>query len=219
MAAILSHEQARAFYDRFGARQDSQAFYEDPATADMIAHADFARARAVFEFGCGTGRFAATLLADHLAADCTYLGVDISPTMIGLAEARIDPWREHAQVKGTSGRARLDEADASFDRLVSNYVLDLLGEGDIGLLLAEAHRVLAPDGLLCLAGLTHGRTPLGRVVSWAWKRIHARRPALFGGCRPIRVLDYATPGHWRVRHHTVLTCYGITSEVLVASRL
>ena len=39
MAPILSKEAARDFYDRLGARQDTQAFYEDPATAVLIAHA------------------------------------------------------------------------------------------------------------------------------------------------------------------------------------
>ena len=37
---MLSSDEARAFYDRFGARQDSQAFYEDPATRDLIVHAE-----------------------------------------------------------------------------------------------------------------------------------------------------------------------------------
>ena len=52
----LDLEQARAFYDRFGARQDRQAFYEDA----------FERARGVPEFGCGTGRFAEVLVAERL---------------------------------------------------------------------------------------------------------------------------------------------------------
>jgi hypothetical protein len=60
---MLSHEEARAFYDWFGARQDSQRFYEDPALCDLLGHADFGEARSVFEFGCGTGRFVFTVSA------------------------------------------------------------------------------------------------------------------------------------------------------------
>ena len=59
---MLNREQAKTFYDRLGSRQDSQAFYEDPAIRDLIAEADFETARSIFEFGCGTGRGQTELL-------------------------------------------------------------------------------------------------------------------------------------------------------------
>jgi hypothetical protein len=34
--ATLTHAEARAFYDRFGAKQDAQAFYEGRAVRDLI---------------------------------------------------------------------------------------------------------------------------------------------------------------------------------------
>ena len=45
----------------------------------MIEGADLGRARRVFEFGFGTGRFAAQLF-DHLPADARYVGQDVSAT-------------------------------------------------------------------------------------------------------------------------------------------
>jgi len=72
---MLSHEEARAFYDWLGTRQDSQRLYEDPALADLLAHADFGEARSLFEFGCGTGRLAERLLSDWLPSDCRYQAV------------------------------------------------------------------------------------------------------------------------------------------------
>ncbi|MGE5248130.1 MAG: class I SAM-dependent methyltransferase, partial [Verrucomicrobiota bacterium] len=80
----LSHEEARAFYDRFGAKQDWQRFYEDRAIADLIAHASFGKAGAVLEFGSGTGRLAETLLARHLPPTARYLALDVSGTMVSL---------------------------------------------------------------------------------------------------------------------------------------
>lgn len=64
----LSYSEARRAYDRIGTLQDTQAFYEDETTAELLRHGAFAEARAVFEFGCGTGRFAETLLEEHLGA-------------------------------------------------------------------------------------------------------------------------------------------------------
>jgi SAM-dependent methyltransferase len=218
MARVLTADQAKAFYDRFGARQDGQAFYEDPAADRLVAHADFAEAGAVFEFGCGTGRFAARLLADHLAAGCTYSGVDLSPTMVGLARARLEPWGGRARVRPSDGAMTVDAAGAAFDRFVCAYVLDLLGPGDIRRLLAEAHRVLAPGGLLCIIGLTFGATWPARLVTIAWCLVHRLRPRLVGGCRPIRVADYLEAASWEIRHHGVVTGYAISSEVLVAAR-
>jgi hypothetical protein len=54
---MLSHEQAKRFYDHMGAKQDTQWFYERPALADLVANLELAGAEMLIEFGCGTGRF------------------------------------------------------------------------------------------------------------------------------------------------------------------
>ena len=79
----------RTHYDRFGARQDRQAWYEDKALDCLADSGAFAGARSVFEFGCGTGRFAARLLAGEMPPDARYLGVDNSATMVELAGRRL----------------------------------------------------------------------------------------------------------------------------------
>jgi hypothetical protein len=40
---ILSHQQAKAFYDRFGNKPDWQSFYEDVATEALIRNGEFDR--------------------------------------------------------------------------------------------------------------------------------------------------------------------------------
>lgn len=72
----LTPNEAKAFYDKFGSRQDSQSFYEAAALNRLIENGSFATAPSVFEFGCGTGRFALSLLQHHLSADAVYRGVD-----------------------------------------------------------------------------------------------------------------------------------------------
>lgn len=215
---MLTREEVRAFYDRFGALQDRQAFYEDIATRDLVAHANFEQARTVFEFGCGTGRFAADLLSHRLAENSSYMGSDLSATMVGIARQRLAQFGARAQVQLTDGTLHLAPSDATFDRFVSNYVLDLLPSNDIVLLLAEAHRVLAPDGRLCLVSGTHGVTAVSRFVSAAWAHLHRLRPALVGGCRPIELLDFLDERHWKVEYRNVVTGFGIPSEVLVGRK-
>jgi ubiquinone/menaquinone biosynthesis C-methylase UbiE len=127
--ATLSHAAARALYDRIGRWQDTQRFYEDYATADLIAHADLHQAQSVFEFGVGTGRIAERLLRDHLPATARYLGIDISATMVALARQRLAPWWNRARVEQSDGSPRIESPEGTFDRFVSTYVLDLLSSG------------------------------------------------------------------------------------------
>ena len=215
----LSHTEARAFYDRLGSRQDSQAFYEDAATSIVLRHASFECARSVLEFGCGTGRFAATLIERYLPPDARYLGIDASTTMVELAEKRLAPFGGRAAVRLSDGSPQLEVATAGVDRFVSNFVLDLLSNEDIATLLEEAHRVLAPGGLLALVSLTRPFTPGSRLVMTGWRLLFALRPSLVGGCRPIGLLERLPPPKWAVRHHERITRFGIPAEVLVTERV
>lgn len=216
---VLTHEEARRVYDRIGAGQDTQAFYEDRATGLLVQHGAFGSARRVLEFGCGTGRFAFRLLSQQLPETARYRGLDVSPRMVQLAQERLAPFASRAQVVLTDGAPPVSEPPASCDRFVSNYVLDLLSEDDIASVLMEARRILEPGGLLCLAGLSTGTGVLSRRVARAWLRVHALRPAWVGGCRPLELLGWLPPGQWRVRHHAKLAPFGVPSEALVAERL
>jgi ubiquinone/menaquinone biosynthesis C-methylase UbiE len=215
----LSREDARRVYDRIGSLQDSQAFYEDRATDLLVQHGDFSSAKSVFEFGCGTGRFAARLLAEELPEDARYRAIDISPTMIGLAEARIAPFAPRASVVLSEGGPPVDEPAGGYDRFYSSFVFDLLSEDDIAAVLAAAHRMLEPGGLLCLSSLSTGSGAASRFAARLWSAVHRLRPSLVGGCRPLDLTDHLSTTRWKIRHHQRLTPFGVPSEVVVAERL
>jgi ubiquinone/menaquinone biosynthesis C-methylase UbiE len=215
---MLSHEKARAFYDWFGAKQDWQRFYEDPAVDSLVRHLSLESAKSVIEFGCGTGRLAGSFLANHLPADAEYLGLDVSPVMVRLTEGRLARFGDRARVLLTTGETTLPVASGSFDRFISIYVLDLLTEDEVRSLVAEAHRVLAPGGLLGLVSLTHGFTPLSRVVEKVWVTLHRANPAIVGGCRPISLQKFVKDA-WAIRHAQKIARFGVPSEVLVAEKV
>jgi len=212
---VLDPAAARAYYDRFGKKQDSQGFYEAPALDDLAAHASFQDARHVFEFGCGTGKLAARLLEQHLPSSAIYLGCDISPVMIGLTKHRLEAYGERAQAVLSDGAVRFPLPDRSVDRVVSSYVLDLLSEADIGRFFVEARRVMMPGGKVCIASLTSGVNVLSRIVSSLWMSLFHLGPALVGGCRPIHVDAFVNPQEWHVVHRRVVTPFGVPSEVLI----
>lgn len=213
----LTAQQARNFYDGFGAAQDKQAFYEDAALDRLIEHADFASAQHVFELGCGTGRFALRLLQNHLPPCARYLGTDSSRTMIDLATKRLAAFSERIQLVHGDGDIQFPLPDQSVDRVMATYVLDLLSEQDIHAALREAHRVLLPGGKLCVTGLGHGVTPASRLLIGVWRALFRLRPQITGGCRPLRGSELLDSGDWTLDYHTVLTRYAVPSEVLIAS--
>ncbi|HKK14497.1 MAG TPA: class I SAM-dependent methyltransferase [Gammaproteobacteria bacterium] len=214
----LTHQQAKAFYDRLGRGQDWQGFYEDPPVRALIEHGAFEKAGAVLEFGCGTGRLAERLLDGAMAAGARYVGMDISDTMIRLAEARLSRFGDRARVQRTAGSPRLDFEAGRFDRFVSTYVLDLLSAEDIRTVLQEAHRVLADGGLLCLASLTHGFTVPSRLLERAWMALYGLRPSLVGGCRPLGLPALLDDARWRIRFQEKYSRWGVPTEALIAEK-
>jgi len=213
----LSHARARAFYDRLGRWQDVQ-WYENPALDLLVREGAFDAARVVAEFGCGTGRLAARLLADHLPPDARYVGVDLSRTMCRLAGERLLAFPGRAVVARTAGAPALPVADGAADRFVCAYVLDLLSDADAAAVLAEAARVVAPGGLACLCALTRGAGPVSRCVTAVWRALNRVDPAWTGGCRPLSLVPLLDGGAWEVVFRRVVVAWGVPSEGVVARR-
>lgn len=212
----LTLDEAKAYYDSFGAKQDSQSFYEGPAIKTLIASSHFDQATSVFEFGCGTGRFAQELFTEHLSPDAKYRGVDISTTMIQLAAERLKLFEPRATVTQTSDETAIPLDANSIDRFVSTYVFDLLPQVSAQNVLAQAHRALQIDGLLCLVGITPGTTPISRFVMGTWQWIFSRKPSIVGGCRPTKLTELLPATQWQIRYRTVVVARSIASEVVIA---
>jgi ubiquinone/menaquinone biosynthesis C-methylase UbiE len=172
-----------------GRKQDGQR-YERRALEELVKSSEFSRASAVFELGCGTGAFAQSLLAKELPADSSYLGVDVSSTMCRIASERLAGFGSRAGVEQSDGKLEQLGPAGAFDRFVSTYVLDLLGDDAIARALGEAYRLLAPGGLLCLASLTHWPAGLPGLVSGLWSGLRNLAPVALGGCRPIELSRY-----------------------------
>ncbi len=213
----LTVSEAEAYYNRFGKKQDSQGFYEEPALNELITHAGFRDAERVFEFGCGTGKFAARLLKDHLPTSASYIGCDVSSVMVDLASQRLQKFSGRIKVMQTDGAVHFPLSERSTDRVISSYVLDLLPEEDIRAFFTEAYRVLTPGGRVCLASLTHGKTLPSRIISSLWMAVFRIRPSVVGGCRPIRLDAYIDKDRWKLEHSKVVTPFGVPSEALVLS--
>jgi ubiquinone/menaquinone biosynthesis C-methylase UbiE len=213
----LPYSKLRTYYDWLGKKLDTQSFYENPALDKLIEHADFEACEQVFEFGCGTGRFAERLLRQHLPPSATYLGVDLSPAMADIARRRLDPFGARARVEQTDGSISIPLPDHAADRIIATYVLDLLCEEDARRFIKEASRVLRPSGLLCLSSLTYGVTWPSRVVSTLWNGLYHMSPMLVGGCRPIHPDAYIDPTLWQITYKEVVTPFAVPTVAFIAT--
>jgi len=213
----LSPPEAARVYDRIGRLQDTQAPFERPALGRLVGAGAFEQAGSVVEIGSGTGSLARRLLAVPLPPTATYEGVEVSSHMVDLARWRIAPWASRARVVQTDGTLPLAYPDASADRVIAAYVLDLLKPDYAEALVREAHRLLVPDGLLCLASLTWGRSRTARIVSAGWSALWRRAPRLVGGCRPIELRPLLDDDSWEVIEDTLVESFGVPSLVVVAA--
>lgn len=218
MGRALTHTEAREVYDRIGSLEDLEKVIEAAAVRELAEHGRFREAHAVLELGFGTGYFGQLLFREYLPPDATYLGLDVSPVMVRLAGERLGPWRDRATLRLTDGSVTFDVPDGSSDRFVSMFVLDLLSSDDARIVLSEAHRVLRPSGLLCLASMTHGRTAVARLMTWGWERLHALNPRIVGGCRPVDLLELLPADAWHVEHTRVNTALGVSTMAVVAGK-
>ncbi len=214
----LGPTQAAGVYNRIGCLQDTQVVFEAPALARLTADGRLAEAHDVVEIGCGTGCFAHNLLTNVCGPECRYVGLDVSPRMCQIATARLLRWSTRARVMQVDGTLPLPLPAAKADRVVAAFVVDLLTTEYARQLLADAHRILEPRGLLCLASLVQGTTTATRAFSSAWRIIADCAPALLGGCRPVVLAELLDPDCWAVHTDTTVTARGFPAGVLVAER-
>lgn len=130
----------------------------------LAAYLQAVPGRKVLEFGCNIG--ASSVVLAHLGADVT--AVDISPRYIEVAQENAARYGLLQAIDFVchSDSTSLPWADASFDLIVCNSVLEYVPVGILPAVLAELDRVLAPGGIVFVAGTSNRLSPI---------EIHSRR--------------------------------------------
>ncbi len=138
MPKPIAFDEYEALAERFAERVDYyawNAYYDRPA---MLALLPDVRGREVLDAGCGPGVYAEELVA----RGARVIGVDASPTMIALAEKRLQGRAKFLVVNLEMGLEMF--AAESFDMVLSALTLDYVR--DWNPLFAEFFRVLRAGG-------------------------------------------------------------------------
>ncbi len=138
----------------------------------LEAYLNAAPNRRVLEFGCNIG--ASSVVLAHLGATVT--AVDIAPRYIEVARENAARYELADAIRFAchSDSTALPWDDASFDLIVCNSVLEYVPIGILPAVLAELDRVLAPGGIVFVAGTSNRLSPV-EIHSGRWLINYAPR--------------------------------------------
>ncbi|MGE0026346.1 MAG: class I SAM-dependent methyltransferase [Thermoleophilia bacterium] len=171
-------ERIVELFERHARWYDAQLVLERRALTLAAALAEPLAGARVVDVGAGTGALSSALLArSPRLAELTLL--DASPSMLARARRRLSAIHPTPRILIADARA-LPLPAASADVVVMGYLLHLLDERDRRRALAEARRVIAPQGRL--VAVVHGspRGLVGGLYRAAWRAIARLSPGAVG---------------------------------------
>ena len=168
----------------------------------------------VLEVGCGPGRVLVEL-AEHVGPGARVIGVDLSGRMGRRALRQAQRADRSAQVAVLQAdAASLPLRKGSVDAAFMGFTLELFDDDEIGEVLAQVRRILAPRGRLCVVCMaeTGSIWPMGPLYRWA----HHRLPTLVD-CRPIDPTGPLAEAGFTVTDRCRRSMWGLAVDLLLAS--
>jgi demethylmenaquinone methyltransferase/2-methoxy-6-polyprenyl-1,4-benzoquinol methylase len=210
-----SHEQARASYNRISRFHDLIAGWSEKKGRETgLARLAAKNGEQVLEVGFGTG-LALTALARAVGETGRVCGLDLSESMVSLAQARLDRAGLAERVELRVGDAlALPYPDRSFDAVFMSFVLELFDTPEIPAVLAECRRVLRPGGRVGVVSIsTSGpRTLVRRLYEWS----HEHFPHVVD-CRPIPIRAILESAEFSPTTTETIPMWGLGVEIVVAN--
>lgn len=178
-----SKSSAREFYDRISGFYDLlTTLGERRIIAAGLQKLAVQRSECILEIGFGTGN-ALVVLTDAAGAAGKVCGIDISSGMCRVARRKIqEAGLFNITMLSLGDAVSLPYRNAAFDAIFISFTLELFDTLHIPLVLADCHRVLRPEGRICVVALSKDAElgSAGRL----YEKLHVRFPQVLD-CRPI----------------------------------
>ncbi len=152
---------------------------ESKALKEAINFMEITEGLNILEAACGTGGASAEMLKSNESV--IIYAVDISPAMLKRARKKLGAFNKSSYVLIIGDALNLSFASNKFDRLLNNFMVDLLPLSKFDLLAKEFYRVLKPNGIAVVTTFGKSNSAAGRF----WFRLAKNFPSLLTGCRPV----------------------------------
>jgi ubiquinone/menaquinone biosynthesis C-methylase UbiE len=206
-----SRDEIREIYSKLSHVYDFwSSLTERKATGRALELARVRNGESILEVAVGTGRVFERIISSNMKGRNE--GVDLSPDMLAMEERRLRDRFSNFMLKEADACA-LPFADGTFDLVMSNYLFDLLQEGDFPHVLGEFRRVLRPGGRVVITTMTMGMRWYNRFWDWV-----ARRMDLLAGCRPVSFEEDLQEAGFRNLHAECVTQFTFPSPVIRAEK-
>jgi len=210
--------EAQATYDRISRWYNLlEGMWEKGARDLGLRKLDVQEGERVLEIGFGPGEDL-LVLARSVGQEGRIYGVDLSPGMIRVAQAKIEEVGLAQRTGLTRGDAQiLPFDDEKFDAIFMSFTLELFDTPDIPEVLAQCRRVLkGKGGRICIVSLSkEGRSTWMRQL---YERGHDRFPN-FLDCRPIFVGAALEAASFQILSNLQKTIFGLPVKIVLASRV
>ena len=205
-------------YDRLSWLYDhAVAPMEAPTRARALALLDARPGESVLELGCGSGQ-ALLALARQVGPDGRVVGLDAAPGMVERSRRRLRQAGVDDRAAVVLGDARRLPLDGPFDAVYTAETLELFSRSEARDVLAEASRVLRPEGRLCVASMDragHEASAFVTAYEWVYRNVPGYRRL---GCRPIEVVATVEDAGFVVETVETDVRWGVWPTAIVVAR-
>lgn len=212
-----SKVEAQATYDRISGWYDLlEGTWEEKSRDVGLRKLGVQEGEICLEIGFGTGHGILTL-AQAVGDSGRVYGIDLSPRMLDMAQARISEAALSERVELRCGDAvQLPFEGESFDAIFMSFTLELFDTPDISKVLHECRRVLRRSGRICVVSLskTGESSWMRKLYEWG----HRKLPKLLD-CRPIFVRKAVEDARFQILDATQIFMCRLPVEIVLASKI
>jgi demethylmenaquinone methyltransferase/2-methoxy-6-polyprenyl-1,4-benzoquinol methylase len=207
--------QAKESYDKMSSYYDFFAgLFERKYRNLGLKRLNIIRGETVLEIGFGTGH-CLKQMAEAVEEGRVY-GIDISSGMLAVSQRRLEKAGLWNRVELTCNDAmKMPYADNQFDAVFSSFNLELFDSPEIPLVLAEARRVLKPNGRLGVVSMSKDVevSPFLKMYEWS----HEKFPQ-YVDCRPIHVEQSIKDAGFEIQSKDRVNMLGLPGDIVIGIR-
>ncbi|MBK5212255.1 MAG: methyltransferase domain-containing protein [Flavobacteriaceae bacterium] len=154
---------------------------ESKAAKKVIELADIRNGEHIIEIACGTGIVFKEIVKRN--PDGQNLGIDLSTDMLAKAFKLLAKEDSKSYELHQGDIFNLQIGNKSYDKLVNNFMIDLMPEDTFDTILSEFYRILKPNGVAVISTFSNGQRKVNKF--WVWIAKHF--PKLLTNCRPVEI--------------------------------